>query len=100
MQTIQLVTLEYFEEKYQNHENRLTQIESKSKEETTYLTRHDVAKLLKINLSTVHAWSNKKILKPYYIGNKVYYRSDDIHGLFAEKSEERVQKAANKSQDI
>lgn len=43
-----------------------------------YLTRHEVAKLLSISLVTLHDWSRKKILNPYRLGNRVYYRSDEI----------------------
>lgn len=42
------------------------------------LTRQEVAKLLKVNLSTIHNWCKKGKLKPYGIGNRVYFRRADI----------------------
>lgn len=43
-----------------------------------YLTRQETADLLSISLVTLHDWSRKKILNPYRLGNRVYYRSDEI----------------------
>ena len=43
-----------------------------------YLTRHEVAKLLSISLPTLHDWSKKKILNPYRMGCRVYYKSDEV----------------------
>lgn len=43
-----------------------------------YLTRKEVADLLKIELSTLHNWCKKGKLKPYGIGNRVYFRRSEI----------------------
>jgi hypothetical protein len=43
-----------------------------------YLTREEVAKLFKVDLSTIHNWTKKGILKPYYKGNKVYYLKSEV----------------------
>ena len=43
-----------------------------------YLTRDEVSKLLKIDLSTVHNWSKQGKLKPYGIGNRVYYKRTEV----------------------
>lgn len=40
---------------------------------TEYLTRQEVAELLKVSLVTVHDWTNKQILQRYKIANKVRY---------------------------
>lgn len=52
--------------------------EFQPKEPTEYLTRSEVCKLLKIDLSTLHNWRNKGILKAYGIGNRVYFKRSEI----------------------
>ena len=49
-----------------------------AKEPEDFLSRMEVAKLLKISLTTVHDWSNKKILKPYKYGNRTYFSRKEI----------------------
>jgi excisionase family DNA binding protein len=53
--------------------------EFQPKEPTEYLTRAEVAELFKIDLSTLHNWTKKKKLKAYGIGNRVYYKRDEIN---------------------
>ena len=48
------------------------------KEPTEYLTRNEVAEMLKINLSSVHNWTKKGTLKSYQIGGRVYYKRSEI----------------------
>ena len=48
------------------------------KEPNRYLTRQDVAKMLDIDLSSVHNWSKKGILQPYQISGRVYYKLEEI----------------------
>ena len=45
---------------------------------STYLTRAEVADLLKCDLSTIHNWTKKGKLKPHGIGNRIYYKLTDI----------------------
>ena len=47
-------------------------------EREVYLTRQEVADMLKIDLSSVHNWSKNNILQPYRIGNRVYYKLSEI----------------------
>jgi hypothetical protein len=48
------------------------------KEPDDFLTRMEVAKLLKISLTTVHEWSNTSILKMYKVGNRSYFSRKEI----------------------
>ena len=48
------------------------------KEPTEYLTRNEVKDLLKVDLSTIHNWTKKGKLKSYGIGNRVYYKRDEV----------------------
>jgi excisionase family DNA binding protein len=43
-----------------------------------FLTREEVAKLLKISLVTLHDWTNRDLLKSYRIGNKVRYKRNEV----------------------
>ena len=50
----------------------------KPTEPPEYLTRKEVAKILKISLVTLHDWNKKKILNPYRLGNLIRYKSSEI----------------------
>ncbi len=52
--------------------------EFQPKEPTEYLTRNEVRDLLKVDLSTIWNWQRKGKLKAYGIGNRVYYRRDEV----------------------
>lgn len=43
-----------------------------------YLTRTEVATLLKCNLSTIHNWCKNGKLKPYALGNRIYFLRSQI----------------------
>ena len=43
-----------------------------------YLTRNEVAEMLKCDLSTIHNWCKKGKLIPYGIGNRVYFKRSEI----------------------
>lgn len=43
-----------------------------------YLTRNEVAKMLKCDLFTVHNWTVKGKLKKYCIGNRTYYKRSEV----------------------
>jgi hypothetical protein len=45
---------------------------------TEYLTRQEVAKMLKVDLSTLHNWHKKGKLVPYGLGGRVYYKRSDL----------------------
>jgi len=48
------------------------------KNPTEFLTRKEVAEMLKIDLSTVHNWTKSKKLKAYSIGNRVYFKRVEV----------------------
>jgi excisionase family DNA binding protein len=45
---------------------------------TEYLTRSELAEMLKCDISTIHNWTKKGKLKPYGIGNRVYYKRNEV----------------------
>lgn len=46
--------------------------------QTHFLSRTEVAKLLKISLPTLHEWTKLEWLQSYKIGNRVLYKIDEI----------------------
>ncbi|MDI9309417.1 MAG: helix-turn-helix domain-containing protein [Limnohabitans sp.] len=52
--------------------------EFQPKEPTEFLTRSQVAELLKIDLSSVHNWTKKGKLIAYAMQGRVYYKRSEI----------------------
>ena len=49
-----------------------------------YLTRQEVSKMLKVDLSTVHNWTKKDILKASQCGGRVYYKRTEVENAIVE----------------
>ena len=49
-----------------------------------YLSRAEVADMLKINLSSVHNWTKKGTLISYQIGGRVYYKRNEIESAIVQ----------------
>ncbi len=45
---------------------------------TEYLSRQETAELLKVNLSSIHNWTKRKLLQSYGISGRVYYKRSEI----------------------
>ena len=43
-----------------------------------YMTRQELADWLKIDLSTIHNWKKRGKITAYSIGNRVYYKREEI----------------------
>ncbi len=43
-----------------------------------YLTREEVATILKISMSTISEWNKNGILNPYRLGNLIRYKQSEI----------------------
>jgi excisionase family DNA binding protein len=43
-----------------------------------YLTRKEVAKILKVSLVTLSDWNKKGVLKPYRLGNLIRYKRVEL----------------------
>lgn len=53
------------------------------------LTRKQVAEMFGITLPTVWDWTKKNILTAYKIGNKVYYKLNEVEAALTQISGER-----------
>jgi len=60
--------------------NRLEDLKKnfQPKDPTEFLTRNEVAEMLKIDLSSVHNWTKKGILTAYQISGRVYYKRKEV----------------------
>lgn len=45
---------------------------------TELLTRHDVAKTFKVDISTVHNWTKRGVIQSYAVGSRIYYKRTEI----------------------
>ncbi len=51
------------------------------KEPTEYLTRSEVCKLLKIDLSSLHRWRKEGKIPSYSMGNRVYFKRSEVDAI-------------------
>ena len=54
------------------------------KNPTVYLTRKEVAELLKCDLGTVNNWTKKGKLVKHCIGNRTYYKRSEVEAAIKE----------------
>jgi excisionase family DNA binding protein len=45
---------------------------------TELLTRHEVAKLFKVDISTIHNWTKRGEIQSYSVGSRIYYKRSEI----------------------
>lgn len=55
--------------------------EFQPKEPTEYLTRQEVCDLLSIDMSTLHRWRKDGVLIAYGLGNRIYFKRNEIEAL-------------------
>jgi hypothetical protein len=77
------ITPEQINSLFQGLQAQLAEIKQnfEPKTPTEYLTRTEVAKMFKCNLSTIHNWTKKGKLVPYGIGNRVYYKRHEVEAV-------------------
>lgn len=57
---------------------KVNEVQSKVQSNQKYLSRVEVAKLLKISLPTLNEWTKIGHLQSYRIGNRVLYKTEEI----------------------
>jgi predicted DNA-binding transcriptional regulator AlpA len=74
------VTPEQITSLFEGLQNQISDLKENFEPKTPneYLTRSQVAEMLKCDLSTIHNWCKKGKLKPMGIGNRVYFLRKDI----------------------
>lgn len=48
------------------------------KEPSELLTRQEVAKLFKVDISTIHNWTKRGEIQSYSVGSRIYYKRCEI----------------------
>jgi hypothetical protein len=83
MQTVQLISItpEQLQDAIINGVK--TQLEDfkkhfEPKKPIEYLSRQETADLLKVDLSTIHNYSKRKILQPWGIQGRVYFKRSEV----------------------
>ncbi|GAB7257774.1 helix-turn-helix domain-containing protein [Polaribacter sp. OB-PA-B3] len=56
------------------------------KQPTEWVSRNDVAKMLGVSFTTLYSWNSKKILVAYSIGNRVYYKLDEVNNALTKSA--------------
>lgn len=58
--------------------NQLSEFKKQLQEPEELMTRDEVSKFLKVNLSTLHNWSKQGKLVPFGLSGRIYYKRSDI----------------------
>lgn len=74
------ITYEELLSLFEGLQNQISELKQsfEPKAPTEYLTRNEVAEMLKCDLSTLWNWAKKGKLIPYGIGNRVYYKRSEV----------------------
>lgn len=74
------VTPEQITSLFEGLQNQIKELQKdfEPKQPTEFLTRNEVAELLKCDLSTLWSWVKKGKLLTYGISNRVYFKRSDI----------------------
>lgn len=74
------ITYDHLLSLFNGLQKQLTELKQNFEPKTPieYLTRNEVAEMLKCDLSTLWNWNKKGKLIPYGIGNRVYYKRHEV----------------------
>ncbi|SDF23521.1 Helix-turn-helix domain-containing protein [Pricia antarctica] len=56
---------------------------------TEYLTRHEVASLLKVDISSVHNYTKRGLLQSYALSGRVYYKRSEVEGALVKLQQKK-----------
>jgi len=59
-------------------DSKMGQLPNIQENQSEYITRKEVAKLLKITLPTLHDWTKQGFLQSYRIGNRILYKLKEV----------------------
>lgn len=77
------VTAEQIAKLFDSLQNQIKELKEnfEPKQPTEFLTRSELSKLLKCDLSTIHNWCKKGKITPYGLGNRVYFKRSEIEAV-------------------
>ena len=71
------------------------QPENKTTKQSDFITRSEVAKLLKISLPTLYYWTKDGLLKAYRIRCRVLYKREEVENALLSASLTKYKKGVN-----
>lgn len=82
IQFIQITPEQLQNEILEGVKNQLNELKKnfEPKKPTEFLTRQETADLLKVDISSVHNYTKRKILQSYGLQGRVYYKRSEIEG--------------------
>jgi excisionase family DNA binding protein len=83
---IDLTENDFFIKIEQIIEAKIASVVPVKKEETEYLTRKEVCKILRITMPTLYAWVKQGYLKPLRIGFRVLFRKAELEVAFEKQA--------------
>lgn len=63
--------------------------------QSKFITRREVATLLKITLPTLHEWTKLGWLRPYKVGNRVLYKEPEVFACIEKLNSYKFKKGVN-----
>lgn len=74
------VTPEQITNLFEGLQNQLTELKAnfQPKQPTEYLSRNEVAEMLKCTLPTIHNWAKTGVITSYGINGRVYFKRSEI----------------------
>lgn len=73
-------------ERLHNLEDKLTYLMDKIEPKNKLITRIEAAKYLHITLPTLHNWTKLGLVSAHTLGNKVYYKINDLDKALIKKN--------------
>lgn len=70
-------------------EDKLSKKFSSQEHENDFITRKEVAGILKISLPTLNDWTKQGWLKAYKMGNRVLYKRSEVEGTLLNLSSQK-----------
>jgi len=74
-------------ERLHNLEDKLSYLMDKIEPTNRIITRIEAAKFLHITLATLHNWTKIGLVSAHTIGNKVYYKTNDLNNALIKKNQ-------------
>jgi excisionase family DNA binding protein len=78
-------------------ENKIRQNNNQpqKQDQSKFISRKEVAKLLKISLPTLNDWTKSGLLNSYRIGTRVLYKPDEVEQSLTQRNFTKFRKGGN-----
>jgi excisionase family DNA binding protein len=73
-------------------DSRLKHLTTPPEVKTEFLSRKEVSILLKITFPTLNEWTKQGLLTSYKIGNRVLYKTEEVHSSITSLNNQKFKK--------